>query len=896
MTAFAVPLHRSIRFRLSVVIAVVIFAAVISASTAGAFRNLHQAAEARAEMIEAAASAYAAAVADPLEAGDRRAALEYMRGIRDVRSIIFMSIENPGGDVFAQLGAGTSLRGRTPDLRGLIGLELLNADRGSVFLPIVKGGAEIGTLYILADVSDLRSDLFATLGWTALVGLLAIGAAVAVSQLSINRITRPIRELASVMGRVGAGEGFSHRVSTADRRDETAVLGQAFNGMIDSIHERDQRIAHHMETLERTVDERTLDLRIAKEDAEAANAAKSDFLATMSHEIRTPMNGMMVMAEMLASADLSTRHRRYAEIITRSGASLLTIINDILDLSKIEAGKLDLESTPFSPEALVEDVASLFWEKARSKSIELAIRIAPSVPAMVIGDPTRLNQVVTNLVNNALKFTERGGVTVDLSAENTGERSMLRIAVSDTGVGIEAARLGSIFEAFSQADQSTTRRFGGTGLGLTVCRRLVDAMGGEILVTSTPGAGSTFTVVTPLPIESRAPSPPLAGDLRIALAVPSPLLARSLHAGFDDLGIATRTIATPSKGAPGEIVLTLSDLLARHGPADGTVNVCLTDIGDSRADGLVRQGIAVDVLPLPLGRLALWRFIERAARSEFRGATALADPTEDKANGQFPGLLVLGVDDNAVNREVLRETLLGLGVEADFVSDGAEAVAAARRKPYDAIFMDGLMPEMDGFTATRLIREAEAGTGGKRALIVALTAQVRGADAEAWRAAGADRHLTKPFTAARLTDALGSVNRDSSFQIPPSPTHSPEPEPSLIDEAALATMEGVGARSGRDVVSKVWRLYLGQAPDAVFKLETLAAGADSTVVAKQAHLVKSMSLSAGAAQVAAACESIERQCEAGDLSAVRGRLGRLRTLLEAVCEEMRDRLARRVAV
>lgn len=181
MTAFAVPLRRSIRFRLSVVIAIVIFAAVISASTAGAFRNLHQAAEARAEMIEAAASAYAAAVADPLETGDRRAALEYMRGFRDVRSIIFMSIRNPEGGVFAQLGAGTSLRGRTPDLRDLVGLELLNADRGSVSLPIVKGGAEIGTLYILADVSDLRSDLFATLGWTAFVGLLAIGAAVAVS-------------------------------------------------------------------------------------------------------------------------------------------------------------------------------------------------------------------------------------------------------------------------------------------------------------------------------------------------------------------------------------------------------------------------------------------------------------------------------------------------------------------------------------------------------------------------------------------------------------------------------------------------------------------------------------------------------------------------------------------
>ena len=315
----------------------------------------------------------------------------------------------------------------------------------------------------------------------------------------ISRLTQPIRELASVMAEVGAKQDFSRRMPEARRKDEAGVLGEAFNGMIDNIRERDQRIAHHMETLEQTVEDRTRDFRLAKEEAENANAAKSDFLATMSHEIRTPMNGMMVMAEMLASADLSQRHRRYAEIITRSGASLLTIINDILDLSKIEAGKLDLEAVPFSPERMVEDVASLFWEKARSKGLELAVRIAPEVPLQVIGDPTRLNQVVTNLVNNALKFTETGGVTIDLSAEAQGpERAAAHRRSRDTGVGIEASRIGAIFEAFSQADQSTTRKFGGTGLGLTVCRRLIDAMGGEIVVTSEVGKGSIFTVVVDL--------------------------------------------------------------------------------------------------------------------------------------------------------------------------------------------------------------------------------------------------------------------------------------------------------------------------------------------------------------------------------------------------------------
>ena len=898
MNAFAVPLHRSIRFRLSLVIAVVIFAAVISASAAGAFRDLRQAADARAEMIEAASSAYAAAVADPLANRDRRTALEYMRGMRNVRSVIFMSIEDVDGNTFAQLGGGASLRGKTANLRSLGGLDLLNSDRGAVSMPILKGGAEIGSLYVLANTSDLRADLFATLGWTALVGLIAITGGVAVAQFSIGRITHPIRELASVMAEVGAGQDFSRRVSRSSRRDETAVLGQAFNGMIDNIHERDQRIAHHMETLEQTIGERTHDLRLAKEDAESANAAKSDFLATMSHEIRTPMNGMMVMAEMLASADLSTRHRRYAEIITRSGASLLTIINDILDLSKIEAGKLDLEAVPFSPEALVEDVASLFWEKARSNNIELAIRIASNVPAMVVGDPTRLNQVVTNLVNNALKFTERGGVIIDLSAEDAGDRSRLRFAVTDTGVGIEASRINAIFEAFSQADQSTTRKFGGTGLGLTVCKRLVDAMGGEILVTSTPGEGSTFTVLTTMPVESIAPAPPQALDLRVAMAAPPPLLGGCIISALKDVGIAVRTIAAPSEGIAGEIVLTLSDLLARHGPADGALNVCLTDVGDNHADALIRQGIAVDILQLPLGRTALWGFIDRAARADFRGTEALAISAARLPSDEFAGLSVLAVDDNAVNREVLRETLLSLGVEADFVSNGSEAIDAAAKKAYHVIFMDGSMPEMDGFMATRLIREIEGKAGGKRAFIVALTAQVRGADADAWAAAGADRHLTKPFTSARLTDALRSVEAFPQIQsVLPSPAHvEPASELPIIDEEALATMDAVAARSGRDVVGKVWKLFLGQAPDAVFKLETLATASDPSGISKQAHLLKSMSLSAGAARLAARCECIEQLCQDAGLGEALDLLAGLRPELDAVCAEMNAQLARRNAV
>ena len=897
MSGFAVPFRKSIRFRLSIVIAVVIFAAVMTTSAVGAFRDLGQAAEARAQSLEAAASAYSAALADPLADRNRPAAFDYMKGMQHVRSVIYMALVDADGGVFAQLGAGVSVRGKTTNLRELAGLDLLNTDRGSVTLPVVKSGEQIGELVVLADITDLRADLYETLLWTALIALFAIAGGVAVAQVSISHMIRPIARLAGAMSEVGAKQDFSRRMEPSKRQDETALLGEAFNGMIDNIQDRDERIAQHMATLEQTVEDRTRDYRLAKEDAENANAAKSDFLATMSHEIRTPMNGMMVMAEMLAGADLSTRHRRYAEIITRSGASLLTIINDILDLSKIEAGKLDLETVPFSLERMVEDVASLFWEKARSKGLELAIRIAPETPELMLGDPTRLNQVITNLVNNALKFTDKGGVTIDIAASVIAGNANLRIAVTDTGVGIEQHRIGAIFEAFSQADQSTTRRFGGTGLGLTVCKRLVDAMGGEIIVTSEIGKGSVFTVTVTLPVEQAAPQQPTLAGLHLAIAVNQPLLAESIAQAARDIGVAPRLVTSPSEAQPGDIVLSLSEQLARDGAPPWTFNICLTDVGDSHADTLIRNGVAVDLLSLPLGRTAFWDFLSRANRNEFRGLAALESGASAQSAESFAHLSILAVDDNAVNREVLREALLSLGVEADFVTNGVEAVEAASGKQYDVIFMDGSMPEMDGFTATRLIRAAEAKSGKRRAMIAALTAQVRGTDADAWAEAGADRHMTKPFTSARLTEALkmaGEAAGTPATAPAPRPaipaTPPPPPEPALIDEEAVDTMRKVGARNGRDVVGKVWKLFLGQAPDAVFKLDMLAQGGDPLPLSAQAHFLKSMALSAGASAVAAMAEQLEHDAKAGRMDASNAALLPLRAKLEETCAAMRARM------
>ena len=660
------------------------------------------------------------------------------------------------------------------------------------------------------------------------------------------------------------------------------------------------------------LDEMSKHLAVSVEHAEHANRAKSAFLANMSHELRTPLNAIMGFSEVMKEEHLgpvqNPRYLSYAGDIHSSGRYLLGIINDILDLSKIEAGKLDLEAVPFSPERMVEDVASLFWEKARSKGLDLAVRIAPEVPLQVVGDPTRLNQVITNLVNNALKFTETGGVTIDVTAEGDEANTKLRFAVTDTGVGIEQSRIGAIFEAFSQADQSTTRRFGGTGLGLTVCKRLVDAMGGEIIVTSQIGKGSTFATVVSMPVEEAAPVAPMAGGLRVALSLPSPVLQGMIAAALKDVGIDARMIASPREALLGEIVLCLSEQLAKVGGVPGAANVCLTDVGDSHADGLIRDRLAADLLPLPLGRLSLWDFIARAKRGEYRGASALASASVAEPGETFGHLSILAADDNAVNREVLREALLSLGAEGDFVSNGVEALEAAKAKNYDVIFMDGSMPEMDGFTATKLIREAEAKGDGKRTFVVALTAQVRGADAEAWAHAGADRHMTKPFTSARLMEALkdagAGTRRIAAPVMEPVVEEKPAEQPVAvaapvetlaIDPDAVATMEAVGARNGRDVVGKVWKLFLGQAPDAAFKLETLAQGGDPAAIAQQAHFLKSMALSAGAGRLAELCERIEIAGKTGQLIEALDQVRGLRAPLDEVCGLMKQQLEYRAA-
>jgi two-component system sensor histidine kinase/response regulator len=781
--------------------------------------------------------------------------------------------------------------------------------------------ARQGAQAIIEEPQHREQAVMALRTHSVYITFAAVVTGVCYASLMAGSVTKRLDGLVAAMKRM-EGDSLSERVVPSGN-DEIDILARQFNSMIERLARDNRTIRDLNLNLEARVLERTKELEAARNEAEAANRAKSDFLANISHELRTPLNGVIGMTDLLLATQMSGQQRKFAETAKFSGKTLLDLLNEVLDFSKIEAGRLEIEKIDFDLDGTLEPLVELMTHRCREKSLELAYSVDTAVPRGLIGDAGRLRQVVVNLLNNAIKFTARGSIFVNVQLESrTDQIATLKFTVTDSGIGIPESSFDRLFQPFSQVDASTTRRFGGTGLGLAICKRLCELMGGQIGLESQVGQGSTFWFSLPFelgkPTSADRFEPPAILRGRSVLIAGCPgmtgdvLMRQLIELGLDaDIaatgGIALDRLCAAQAGEQPTYAFLLWD--------SAISDISLEDFGS-----IVRPVLRARVMPIlltPLGfaddpaRLRALGFASCLTKPVMRMslANALANHLAGGSNHQASpdgkvdatpaiprtprrGVRILLAEDNEINQDVAAEVLKHAGYHCDVVSDGRLAVEALQKENYDLVLMDCQMPVMDGLEATRLVRLHELSDGRhKRPMpIIALTANVLKGEQDRCLAAGMNGFLSKPFDPAKLIETIEThlpevetsqcsapTNGAAAFQTTASvvPDASGRPiedlPPALDYQAFLKRCLGQ-----TQLAEKILAKFRARLSRDVAEIGAALSRRDLVAVSKLAHQLKGAAGNVAAEPLYAIAVELENLAKSGNQTAAVACLNRLR--------------------